>query len=779
MASRVRDHNWAASPLGPHEAWPRNLRSAVELMLACPQPAYVGWGPDLLSFYNDSYRTIAGAHHPTAFAHPYREMWLHIWDRLGPLTEKVMAGEAQQFTDQQLPASEGSSPRWFSFTWTPLRCDDGSVGGFFCMACETTERVLAEAQRSRTEARLAGDLAGMRRLFELRSRLSADTNLDSALCEILAAAVDLAGTDRGTIQLLQPGGRLEVVAQHGFAPDSAFIARYRVEGLRQGCDLALKEKRRTIIEDISVAPGLAGTEDEAVMAAEGIKALHATPMITRGGETVGVLTTQHGRPVTPSNDDLRLIDLLAWTAAEFVERQRTDAALRASEERLRQFGEASANVLWIINARERRLEYLSPAFETVWGRQPDAILADLDEWYTSLHPDDRESVDSGMDDVLAGHRMTMEYRIVRPDGGIRYIQDTGFPIFGEDGQVHRVAGIAQDWTERRQAELGLEESEGRLRHLIEGIPQLLWRAAEPGEWTWASPQWERFTGQSSAQSRGWGWLECVHPDDRGRARDAWAAAAAQGEPFAAEYRIRYAADGRYCWFTTRATPVPGEDGRVREWLGTSTDVDELRRLQGHQQLLLAELQHRVRNTLGIIRSIVRRSAQSSRTVDELCDHLHGRIGAFARVQAMVTRQPDLGVSLRALLEDEFLVHAARQGEHLRLEGPEVLLRPKAAESLSLAVHELTTNAVKYGALSNEQGCIRVRWRVVTRDDLPWLELSWAETGLDQRLEPAVHEGFGTELLRRSLPYELQAETRLELRPEGLHFFLSMPLPPNP
>jgi PAS domain S-box-containing protein len=454
-------------------------------------------------------------------------------------------------------------------------------------------------------------------------------------------------------------------------------------------------------------------------------------------------------------------------------RRAAEEALRQGEERFRQFAEASSDVLWIADAETRQLEFLSPAYEKVWGEPRDAVMSDLSHWSARLHPEDVDQVGEGIGRLLRGERYVAEYRIIRPDGSIRFIQDAGFPIV-VDGKVARVAGVAQDLTDRRMAERALAESERRLRSLVEGVPQLVWRSFSGGRWTWASPQWSAYTGQSDPESLELGWLEAVHPDDREAAMRAWAAAELTGG-FEVEFRVRCAADGAYRWFQTRATPVRNSAGTIEEWLGTSNDIDDLRRLQRHQQTLLGELQHRVRNTLGVVRSIARRTAELSETKDELADHLQGRLAAFARVQSAVTRTPAGGVDLAALIEDELVAHAARESETVTVDGPDVNLTPRTAESLSLAIHELATNAVKYGALSRADATLSVSWQVEQRDGAAWLRLVWEEGGMDLPSNEPSRRGFGMELLERSLPYELDAVTRAEFRPTGFMFNMELPL----
>jgi two-component sensor histidine kinase len=183
----------------------------------------------------------------------------------------------------------------------------------------------------------------------------------------------------------------------------------------------------------------------------------------------------------------------------------------------------------------------------------------------------------------------------------------------------------------------------------------------------------------------------------------------------------------------------------------------------------------VRNTLAVIRSIVRRTTQTSKSVEEYAMHLDGRINAFARVQTAVARDPTAGLDLTELVADELLTYAAHQSEQVRVSGPSVRLKPRAAEMLGLAIHELATNAVKHGALTVPQGRIRVTWRICNGTDLPRLVFEWKECGVPDGAAKRKRRGFGTDLLDRTLTYELKAKTVQTFEPDGLHCTIELPM----
>lgn len=426
---------------------------------------------------------------------------------------------------------------------------------------------------------------------------------------------------------------------------------------------------------------------------------------------------------------------------------------------------------------EGRFLYVNPALERLWGLSHGQWHGKTTE-ELGYRPDQSKLFARQRQEVIETRQaVTGEIFYTSPTGVSLFVEYVFAPILGPDASVDRIAGIARDVTDRKRAEAALRESEERFRSFAENSGDTLWIAnAETGELEYLSPAFERQWGEPRETMMGDSgrWAELIHPEDRERAIQAMPRAFT-GETLAIEYRIVRPSDGRVCWMRDTGFPIRDERGRVRRVAGVAQDITEHKHAVEHQRLLLAELQHRVRNTLAVVRSIARRTGETSERVEDYAMHLDGRLNAFARTQAVVTRNPTAGVDLEHMIAEELVSYHAHEGEQLRIEGPPVRLKAKAAETFALAVHELATNAVKYGALSSDKGRIAVAWSLDARDEEARLMFEWREGGVALDDVAPRRKGFGMELLERTLAYELGAATTVVFHPTGIVCTIELPL----
>jgi two-component sensor histidine kinase len=212
----------------------------------------------------------------------------------------------------------------------------------------------------------------------------------------------------------------------------------------------------------------------------------------------------------------------------------------------------------------------------------------------------------------------------------------------------------------------------------------------------------------------------------------------------------------------------------RFFTGILRDVTDRKRWEEHQLLLMGEIDHRAKNLLAAIQAMILLTKPSARSVDAYADTLTGRLHAMARAHDLLAREKWSGASLHDLIRNEFAAYVGDGSKAVEIAGEDVLLRPRAAQTLSLALHELTTNAAKYGALSVADGRVAIRTAIETTPAGRTLVLGWTETGGPEVLPPD-RRGFGSLMIERSIGHELDGEATLEFDRDGVRCVFRIPL----
>ncbi|GEP03848.1 PAS domain S-box protein [Methylobacterium oxalidis] len=456
---------------------------------------------------------------------------------------------------------------------------------------------------------------------------------------------------------------------------------------------------------------------------------------------------------------------------DVTKRRAADRALRESEERFRAFVTASSDVVYRMSSDWSEMQELE-------GRgflynTPEPNRAWMDHY---IHPDDQPVVQAAINQAIRTKTMfELEHRVRRADGSLGWTDSRAVPLLDEQGEITAWFGAASDVTDRKLVEEALRESEARFRAIADVVPECLWRSDPEGRVTWFNERWFAYTGQSPEEAQEHGWLDTLHPDDRERCMTRFRAAMSEGKTYSGEYRIR-AADGQYRWFLARAEPLRDGAGRTIQIFGAATDIHDLRELQEQQSVIVAELQHRTRNLITVVRAIAQQTLAASSSLQVFRSQFNDRLSALSRVQGLLSRADQEPITIRALIQTELDALGADHRERIVLEGPAVTLRKGSVQTLALAVHELATNAQKYGALSTEPGQLTVRWRVhVPEGEGRRLALDWYEQGIRLPEEEPARRGYGRELIERALPYVLQARTRYELGETELRCSIDLPL----
>ena len=308
---------------------------------------------------------------------------------------------------------------------------------------------------------------------------------------------------------------------------------------------------------------------------------------------------------------------------------------------------------------------------------------------------------------------------------------------------------------------------------MEAVSDILWTTDAGGFMAGDQAGWCAFTGQSRDACQGYGWSEAVHPDDAAATIKAWEAAVEARGTFSFEHRVRRH-DGVWRQFSINARPVLGPDGVVSEWVGVHADITDARRAEERRKLLLDELNHRVKNSLATVQSIAMHTLGSAESPAAFNREFNERLMALSQAHNLLTRGDWLGANLRDVITQELAPYRGADGSRISLSGGDVHLDPKETLALGMALHELATNAAKYGALSADSGLVDVLWESRQEGAGRSLRLVWTESG-GPPVDPPRRRGFGSRLIERGLSHELSARSVLNFHPDGLECVIDFPL----
>lgn len=329
-----------------------------------------------------------------------------------------------------------------------------------------------------------------------------------------------------------------------------------------------------------------------------------------------------------------------------------------------------------------------------------------------------------------------------------------FPLESGLGAVWR------DITTLRIAERRMADSEAKYRELADGTPAAAWLTRPDGRLEFINQAMADAVGRPREELLGLRWQEAIDPEDRERLEETRRRARTRRAPLHYEGRFRRP-DGGVRIIELYGRPRFGLEGEFRGYAGMAADVTEARQAEERQKLLIDELNHRVKNTLATVQSLIRHTLRDSGVAPEVEEMITDRLVALSAAHDVLTRESWAGARLadiaRAAL-DPYLPLG-----RITVAGPEVRISPKVAVPLSMALHELCTNAVKHGALSAEKGHVQLNW---TRLDEPTVLMEWRETG-GPPPAPPQRTGFGSRLLGRALAGEFGRPAEMTFAPEGL------------
>jgi PAS domain S-box-containing protein len=319
--------------------------------------------------------------------------------------------------------------------------------------------------------------------------------------------------------------------------------------------------------------------------------------------------------------------------------------------------------------------------------------------------------------------------------------------------------------DRSRVERALRESEARFRHMADSAPALIWMTDADGRVIFANMHYDYLFGRPAAEMLGDGWREIILPEDIERFETAFMEAFVARRRLKTEVRVRDR-EGRVRWLRCDGVPRLDDAGAFLGYTGCNVDITDVKLAQEHQILLIHELNHRVKNTLATVQSVAMQTLRSATTMEQAQDDFEGRLIALSRAHDVLTRENWESANLQEIVDEAIAPYRGKQEHRFTVRGGPVRLPPRMALALAMALQELATNAVKYGALSNGAGRVEIAWTLDCAGAPPRLRLRWREAG-GPPVELPARRGFGSRLIERSLAQDLDGEVRLEFKRAGL------------
>lgn len=443
------------------------------------------------------------------------------------------------------------------------------------------------------------------------------------------------------------------------------------------------------------------------------------------------------------------------------ERHEAMSKLAVSEARFRAAIDAVQGVIWTNSASgEMRGEQLG--WSGLTGQDQSAYEGF--GWAQAVHPDDADATVQAWNAAVRDRLpFVFEHRVRRHDGVWRDFAVRAVPSLEADGSIREWIGVHTDITEQKLAREQLRESEARFRAMADAAPAPVWMTSAAGGIVFANQAFADLTGLDRAALLGDVWLKLLHPDDL--AAVVAGRAAARGKIEAYHFEARFLCDGGvYRWMLASAKPRTDGDGMFQGYIGMAMDLTDIKSAEARQRLLINELNHRVKNTLSSIQSIARQTLRDDETPPHVRERLIDRLLAMSVAHDVLTRESWEGASIDEVIRQGMRPFADENDQaRIQLRGPALRIGPSTALALALAIHELGTNAAKYGALSTLSGTVRITWE--RTGDLAGL-IVWQESG-GPPVQPPGRRGFGSRLLEGGLSADLGGKPRLEFAVEGV------------
>lgn len=655
-------------------------------------------------------------------------------------------------------------------------------------------------------------------LLKLGGRLLAGNGIGILCEEMLNAAIDAVRADGGSLEIFDRDTgmlRWRVGRDHSAASSfpSLIDPRYASSGR---CRDTLEHGLRIVVPDLTRPCARLDEEQRAALAEVGAASLCATPIRSASGRLLGIATLCWSRPHLPSDEVLLRVDALVRQSAGMLECASPEAAAVSSDAHLRLLIDAGVeqpfdSLMEVVRAAVRQLSQpdgvsvilgdggqfhyfddstirarwsgqrfplLSHFAQQVMREGSAAIIGDVgaDERVPAgrRQPDFIRSlllVPVGSPQPVAAIAAYWSYRHDPDTCEIAILNALARATCTALHNVELLASLRRELAERRRAEAALRHSEERLRRALQAGEVFAYEWNCSDDVMIRSANCAEILGEDCRpiDITGSAWKAQVHPEDRDRFREAVRALEHGGMRSVVTYR-HVRRDGSVVWLQENSVGERSSDGRLLRVSGLVRDVTARKRVEELQQLLIREFDHRARNMLATIQAMISLTARTQTDVGEFVVAVQNRIRSMARAHALIAGSQWTGASVRDIARDELDPYVAGRPGAASVSGADEMLTPGATMALALALHELATNAAKYGALSVAEGHVHIE---LARDAEGSMVIEWRETG-GPDLVPPRRRGFGSLLIESSIRNEIGGSAEVRYLKTGLVCIITIP-----